>query len=430
MPTRSGEPEPAGGARASDTAMADESTEGNTSPDDTGGTLRPKLRRVEQIESTHEGAAVVILRDPLGVAESFALDQEFVPVLGMLDGSRTTAQVAQSLRMRGVLTLETSELAAFVASLEDSGWLEGEAFRQLWAEQHGSFLEDDPRSPRFAGIAYPADAEGLAACLATAVTATPISPGTTVCGVLVPHDLGPSAHRVLHQTLRGLPPRDELDVVVVMGTDHGPGLLPYAVARRGFQTPQGVTPAAYDILDALERRVQWAFREEVRHRAAMSVELAAVLLQAVYGPNEAPPIVPLLCGPAVLQARHEELRDTFLAGLDAVLDGQRVLFWGSAELSHAGVAYGRPALTVESRAELLARDESCLHDLVYAKRTSLASRCAEVHPQGRPSGGPVLATLRELMPDARAERVDYELREHPDAPGEVGFAGVRFHRRS
>ncbi len=380
---------------------------------------------------------MLILRDPMGVAESFALDAEFAPVLDLLDGTRTPAQLGQSLRMRGVLDLPKDDLEAFVQSLSDEGWLEDEAFRDRWAALHADFLERDPRRARFAGLLYPQDPEQLQASfdqhLAEAIVETP---GSALAGVLVPH--GPIEHvsAVLRATLAELPPPAELECIIVLGTDHGPGLLPFAAARRGFETPLGPVAAHHPMLDALERRVEWAFREEVRHRGAHSIEMAAVVLRAIYG-ERVPPMMGILCGPAVLRARDPEAGERFIDALEQLTQDRAVLVWGSAELSHGGVAYGRPALDRTGLAALEDRDRDCLRDVVHGRLRALHRKCSEDHPQGRPSGGAVLSTLRQLLPQARAELAAYstvdvdtsEPGEHAQGRSVAGLAGVRFFRR-
>ena len=392
---------------------------------------RPSLRRIERVETVQDGERVLILRDPMNVAESFALDAEFAPVLDLLDGSRTVLQVRQSLRMRGVLDLPVDTLSDFVDNLRAEGWLDDDVFRERWAAMHADFLDEDPRVARFAGLLYPADADTLGAAYRNIFGESPRTRvDSPVVGVLVPHGPLDLVGETLARTLTDLPRAEDLECVVILGTDHGTGLLPYAAAHRGFDTPLGPIPAHAPILDALDRRVEWAFREELRHRSAHSIELAAVTLRALYG-DAVPPIVPVLCGPGVLRTRDPEAAERFSATLEGLLDGHRVLVWGSAELSHGGVAYGRPALDRSGVASLEDRDRECLDDLVRGRLAALSKKCRADHPQGRPSGGAVMHTLRQLLPDARANLAAYravEIATDDPSPSIAGLAGVRFLR--
>jgi len=430
------------GATASQAAMANETTD---PPDDSASgpravdtkLVRPKLRRIERAERTLGGERVIILRDPMGVAESFALDAEFAPVLDLLDGSRTVLQIRQSLRMRGVLDLPVDALADFVADLRDEGWLEDDVFRTRWAALHADFLAEDPRVPRHAGLLYPAEPDQLTAHYGEVLgDRERTRADSDVVGVLVPHGPLELVGPTLDATLVDLPRAEDLDTIVILGTDHGPGLLPFAVANRGFDTPLGPVAADTALLAALGRRVEWAYREEVRHRAAHSIELATVTLRMIYG-DAVPPVVAVLCGANVLRARDPDAGDRFVAALEALLDGRRALLWGSAELSHGGTAYGRPALDTAGLTALEDRDRGCLDDLLKGRLDALTRKCKEDHPQGRPSGGAVMRTLRQLVPDARAELAAYRATPLPDTatkdePGDTrtmsvaGLAGVRF----
>ncbi len=379
-------------------------------PDDSAlgpSVAKPKLRRIERVERILEGERVLILRDPMGVAESFALDAEFAPVLDLLDGTRSVLQVRQSLSMRGVLDPPADELGAFVDSLQDEGWLDDDRFRDRWADLHAGFLEEDPRQPRFSGVLYPEDRRELEDAFAGVLgPRRRTADDSQVVGVMVPHGPLDLVGDVLARTLVDLPPAESLDCVVILGTDHGPGLLPFAAARRGFATPLGPVPAHVELLNGLDERIAWAFREEFRHRAAHSIELSALTLRAIYG-DAVPPIVPVLCGAGVLRSRDTEAAERFVDALEQLLVGRRALVWGSAELSHGGVAYGRPALDDAGAQALEDRDRDCLEDLVHARHSALARKCAQDHPQGRPSGGAVLSTLRQLLPQARVELSAY-----------------------
>jgi AmmeMemoRadiSam system protein B len=220
-----------------------------------------------------------------------------------------------------------------------------------------------------------------------------------------------------------------LDFVVILGTDHSPGLLPYVATGKRYATPLGIAPAATDIFAALKRRLPWIVREEIRHRDALSVELAVLYLQYLYG-TACPPILPILCGQTSLSERAEQETDRFLATLEGLVEDSNMLWWTSAELSHAGQAYGRPSLEPGTRAVLRARDEACLEALRAGRPDRLARHCSTPHPQGRLSGGAAVTTLSRLLPVGyRTEVARYMMVEAPGGtPGALGLAGVRLAR--
>jgi AmmeMemoRadiSam system protein B len=395
---------------------------------------RPKLRKVDRYAHRREGEDLLVVRDPLGLAEPFGLDAELAPVLDLLDGTRTLPQIRQSLLMGHRLDLPLADLSAFVAQLRDQGLLDDDAFRERWADLHADFLGSPVRPPTLAGLVYPDDPTVLAAALERWLPAIPAGPPrtrphTSLLGVLVPHGPLEAVGALLDETLRGLPPPDAIEHVVILGTDHGPGLLPYVTTDKAYVTPRGTLPLATDLQAAVERRVPWARREQLRHRDAISLELAAVLLQHVYG-DRCPPVLPVLCGiTALVDPEQRPAAERFELALGSLCEGRPVLWWLSAELGHAGPAYGRPPLTEAQRVELQARDAELLAALRTGDEAALVRTTLREHPQGPPSGGPTLvAAARMLPPGYRGELVRQTRYAAPgDEPGVVGAAGMRLH---
>ena len=387
---------------------------------------------MDRYELRRDDEDLLVVRDPLGLAEPFAVDADFGPVLDQLDGTRTLAQIRQSLMFVHGLDLPVEDLRDFIGELSDQGLLDDDRFRELWAEAHADFLEAAVREPVLAGVIYPEKPGELAALLARAVPARADRIGRPgdVIGVVCPHGPPEAVGSILDATLRGLPPAESLECVIVLGTDHGAGLLPYVATGKSFATPLGRIAPATPQLRALERRVPWIEREEIRHREAMSIELAALALQHVYG-DRCPTIVPILCGQTVLAPgdEAEESVERFVLAMDALFDDRPVLWWISAELGHAGPAYGHPELDTAALASIAARDRAVLDALVAGRAEEVAALCAAAHPQGRPSGGPALTTAARLLPVGyRAEAIAYELGAAPgEADGRIGRAGVRIH---
>jgi len=246
--------------------------------------------------------------------------------------------------------------------------------------------------------------------------------------VVCPHSPPEIAAAVLDATLCDLPPPDEIEHVIIVGTDHGPGLLPYAVTSKRYRTPLGEVPAATDLAEALERRVPWVRQEEVRHRGGASIELAMVLLLYLYG-SSCPPVLPVLCGRTALAAADLGAADLFIAALQALCDDRPVLLWTSAELAHAGPAYGYPPLGEQTIDSVIGRDRGCIDALVEGNPDRLVRRCLAEHEQGRPSGAAAMATAAQLLPVGhRSELAAYELVSSPGSQqGMMGLLGLRFY---
>jgi hypothetical protein len=93
---------------------------------------RPRLRKVDRTLLRRGDELLVVLRDPLGLAEPAAFPQEAAQVLDMLDGQRTAAQIRQSLLLRERMNLSLEDIRALLAELGEAGYLDDDRFRGMW----------------------------------------------------------------------------------------------------------------------------------------------------------------------------------------------------------------------------------------------------------------------------------------------------------
>jgi AmmeMemoRadiSam system protein B len=387
---------------------------------------RPKLRKLERLDLERDGEPLLVLRDPLGLSEPLAVDRELAPLLDLLEGERTVAQIRQSLMMRGVMSLEVDELEAFIGELSEAGLMEDDAFRSLWKHEHEAFLSAPTRPPRLAGLVYPADGAQLSSSFDGWRPHTRKNDSQLV-GMLTPHQPFEGMAGALRTVLDRLPDPEHTDAIVALGTDHAPGLLPYALTPRGYETPIGVAETDDELCEWLDSRLPWLAREEIRHRDAPSLELLAIILRAVYG-DRCPPVLWILCGQTSLTTRDGASRtDEFLATMEALGESRRLVYWASAELSHEGPAYGGSSLDLDAAD---ARDRACLDALTARQPERFIRRCLEASALGRPSGAAAIATLARLLPlEHRAELSSYELASTPgEIEGACGIATARFWR--
>ncbi len=393
---------------------------------------RPKLRKLERHRLERDGEALLVLRDPLGVSEPVAFPEDAAPLLDLLSGERTPDQIRQTLLFRG-LDFDREQIDELLGDLGDAGLLDDANFRDRWRSMHTAFLAAPTRPARFAGLLYPADPTELAAHLEGLLgpAAARLEAGSSLTGIVIPHQPFERCADLLDRTLRGLPEATEIDCVVVLGTDHHPGLTPFTTTDKTFETPLGPIVSDQARVAALSRRIEWIRREEIRHREAMSIEVAAVVLRYLYG-SKAPPILPILCGhSALLVGDAGAAAEEFQSLCADLSENPRVLWLAVAELGHCGPAYGRPPIERHT-AELLAeRDRGLLNALVRAQLHELQRRClADDMTLGTPSGAAVLMTLARLLAVGFSGQVSaYELLTAPgDDDGLLGIAGVRLHR--
>jgi AmmeMemoRadiSam system protein B len=402
----------------------------------------PKLRRLERLRLRRGDEDLLVLRDPLELAEPFAVDALYEPVLDALDGQRTLAQIRQSLLMRGLVTVELADLEEFVDELGEVGLLDDDRFRELWSEMHDAFAEQEIRAPRRAGLLYPDDPATLREWLAP-VLPDPVSPARTgrvaeeagpgyggiPIAVLVAHQPPPILGAALRRLLASLPAPEQYRRVVILATDHSPGLLPYASADKDWATPLGPVACDLELLAKLDDRLPWLLREQTRLRCADPIEWTTLLLRALWG-ERCPPVLPLACGQTRLTSqdgaeRARELTDELLRLLGPSTQAGEVLWWTAAELSHVGPAYGQAKLP--TREQVLADDRALLGPLLDNQPEGLARACMDRPQASRPSGAAALATLADVLPAGyRAALLGLDAVPVPgDVPGWIGCATVR-----
>jgi AmmeMemoRadiSam system protein B len=345
--------------------------------------------------------------------------------------------------MRGIVTVELDDLEDFVAELGELGLLDDDHFRALWSDLHDAFIEQEIRAPMRAGLLYPDEPAALREWLAPALPQTAAAteargsgvhehgPGyeSVPIAVVVAHQPPPSQAGALRRLLASLPPPEQYRRVVILATDHAPGLLPYASADKDWATPLGPVACDLELLAKLDDRLPWLLREQTRLRAADPIEWATLLLRAMWG-DRCPPVLPIACGQTRLTSQDGAERARELIGElgqllgPATLAGE-VLWWTAAELSHVGPAYGQAQLP--TREQVLADDRKLLAPLLDNHPEALARACMDRPAASRPSGAAALATLADVLPTGyRAALWDIDVVPAPgDRPGWIGCATVR-----
>jgi predicted class III extradiol MEMO1 family dioxygenase len=393
---------------------------------------RPKLRKVERATLERGDEHLLVLRDPLELADPFAIDSEFAPVLDLLDGQRTLAQVRQSLLMRQVLDIPVEDLEAFAEQLAESGWLEGQRFEALWQDMHELFMEQDAHPATRAGVLYGAEQAELREQLRQAVPASGdrAPDRAETLGLATPYLPIDLTSSILRDTLRHLPDPNTLDLLILLGTDHTPGLLPFAATDRPHATALGSAPLAGRLIAALDQQLDWILREEIRHRRAPALEFANLLILAAYG-DACPPVLSIACGQSLLGSADGEIAgDEFFAAMEVLLPQQgRVLVWASAELGHLGTAYGGVPLDDSAKEASIAREQACLQPLLAGQADRFQRACMDdFSASDRPSGAAALTTLARLMPAGfEGEMTGYKS-VRPPGPGDghAGAVGLAF----
>ena len=405
----------------------------------------PKLRAVDPKWVRFHDKPYLYLRDPVGLAERTVLvPQAFVPLLSLCDGSRDLRGLSVALSLHTGAQMTPSQIGEFVAQLDEALLLENGAFTEASARALREYRDAPHRRPSQAEAVYPADAGELARLIRDLCEKAPVdvgpkaAPGRLV-GMVCPHidyARGGATYADLWQ--RAAPDLEDVEMAVILGTDHSGGPGAVTLTRQSYSTPFGVLPTDTSIVDGLVDLLgeEKAFAEEVHHMGEHSIELAAVWLHHFLG--RPVPIVPVLCGtfhPYVAGdadlASDRAMGDALSYLKNSIVD-RKALVVAAGDLAHVGPAFGDPApVGPGGRGTLEARDRESL-EAICAGDAEAFFELSRVERDARRICGlpPIYLTLR-LLGAVRGEAVGYDQCAADEAGGSfVSIAGALLYDES
>ena len=343
-----------------------------------GVPTHPKLRLLEPQLVDYQGQRMIYLHDSLGVAPDGAMiPQQLAPLLSLCDGTRDISGLRSGLLMRTGSTLPANVIEQIIGQLDDALLLENGAYRAAAADVTRRYRDARHRPPSHAGPVYPGDIDGLTRVMADYCDETPVSnngdaPAGSLVGMVCPHIDYARGHKTYAELWqRARPSLDDIDLFVILGTDHSGGLGMLTPTRQSYFTPHGVLETDIDVVDGLaevlgEKR---AYAEEIHHIKEHSIELATVWLHHFIDAR-ARPVVPILCGSFhhFVAEDGSPQDDERLTGairyLKDIAECRRTLFIAAGDLAHVGPAFGDAApLDAIARAKLSAEDSASMSDI-------------------------------------------------------------------
>ena len=406
----------------------------------------PKLRAVDPQLVRHEGRSYVYLRDPLGLSESTALiPQQLVSLLALCDGTRDLATLQAGLALRTGLHLAVPEIKELVARLDAALLLENGAYERVSREALEKYRDAQYREPSCAGGVYPADPDSLASELKAFCAEVQIDRPTepspaNLLGMVCPHIDYNRGHETYAQLWQAAAPAmEDIELVIVFGTDHSgaPGAL--TLTRQDYATPFGVMPTETQIVDGLADvlRQDTAFAQEIHHINEHSVELALVWLHYFLG-GQSRPIVPILCGSyqdfvaGEADPEKDESIDRVLSTLKEATAGRRTLVVAAADLAHVGPAFGDPLpLDAVARSRLAVDDSASLAAVCEGDATAFLRHSQEESDARRICGLPPIYLALRYLERSRGKLTGYAQCPADDQGGSlVSIAGVLLYEPS
>lgn len=401
--------------------------------------MKPKLRSVHIQPIEHQGQAMLLLTDPLGLsATAIAVPRPLGPVLMLMDGSRELAEIDAALQVRAGVRMAPGLLERLVSDLDEALLLDNERSASARGEAVAAYRRLPYRPLTLDGASYPADPQEAKAQLQAYVDALAPAealPGTTsIRGVVSPHIDYQRGSPVYAQVWReAAAAAREAELAIIFGTDHqgSPGLL--TLTRQNYATPWGTLPTDADAIDALAGALgeESLLAEELHHRGEHSIELAAVWLHFVRD-GEPLPVVPVLCGSFgefVEGVGHPSRHEPFQVAVDtlrAVMASRRTLVVAAADLAHVGPAFGGQRIVdFIARAQLQAADQRLL-ETVYAGDAEAFFAQIQAEGDRRNVCGvpPIYLTLR-LLGESKGRPAGYAVcPADPQGTSLVTIAGV------
>ncbi len=331
----------------------------------------PRVRLTQHKWVTHQGRPYLFLEPPHGLAENGVLvPRDLTPVLVLADGTRDAEGLRRAMSLQAGIDLSPSEMDDLLASLDRALLIENGAYSEAVARALSEYRGLLHRTPSHAGPVYPPDREGLARSIAGYESKASVDERERVdagqlVGVVSPHiDYVRGGTTYAQLWRRAQPYLDDVDLVLMFGTDHSGGLGKLTLTRQSYATPLGLLPTDVGIVDGLAETLgtEAAYGEEIHHLGEHSIELASVWMHHYMGGRECP-MLPVLCGsfhgftngdgnPA--EDEHLNRALDYLAEATA---GRRTLAVAAGDLAHVGPAFGDPAPVDEAGRDALRRND-------------------------------------------------------------------------
>ncbi len=389
---------------------------------------------MEALPIVHEGAEMILLRDPEGVVEqSLVVSRSTAFLLSLMDGTRTIEEVQGAYLSGAGVTLDLAQIREIVEAMDTNLFLMNDNFTRHYKELRDAYESRQVRESFLAGKSYPHQRQELLAFLDEMLTVGDgAAPEREITGILAPHidyGRGKDVYRAVYRYLK----RVETPLLVIFGTSHtySNGLMD--ISLKDFATPLGVVPGCAGLCELIRaNKTLNKYINEWPHRSEHSIELQLPIIQFMTAGRRIE-ILPILTGsmhPCItgnMSLEGEEIRAP-LEGLRETLAayGKPYLVIAGADLAHIGAQFGDSyALDRDVLARSREKDEAVLG---HVKRVDPAGFFEEIKREGdsrRICGLTSIYLQLSLLKGSACDIVDYG--QWTDGRSSVSFAGGVFY---
>ncbi|MHC4943098.1 MAG: AmmeMemoRadiSam system protein B [Planctomycetota bacterium] len=399
----------------------------------------PRIRMgLDYFPVNHEGQEMICLRDPLQLAP----DPILVPphaffIVAHMDGSNRIVDIQEAFNHQFGQLIFSNQIEELIDLLDAKGFLDSPAFQGRLSKVESAFRKATLRPSALAGQAYPAEereVRGLLDDLFDEVPPPSKKQGKRLAGLIAPHiDLhrgGPLFAKAYH-ALRNTP---KPHTALIFGTAHyGEGNL-FILTEKAFETPLGVSALDEKFSQALIEGCSFDIRKgELAHRTEHSIEFQVLFLQHIFGKDESPKIVPILCGSLMeLLPGHESplTLPEMKSFLDAVKEAIQacegpVLVMAGADMCHVGRKFGMSeTMTPGFLDRVRQEDRASLTAAVEQDGEAFFRKVAGVENRNNICSVASIYTVLKLLEHCDGELLDYAMAVDEGTDSAVGFAAL------
>lgn len=406
---------------------------------------RPKIRMgLDFFPLLYEGRRMIGIRDPQGVSEETILVLPHVFfILSLMDGQNTLSDMEEAFQRQFNEKIPEGHVAELAMDLDDRGFMDTPVFQEKMRRVEEAYLRDPVRPSALAGRAYPDDQEEVISFLNGHFEGLEKEGSRDgfqgeMAGIIAPHiDLHRGGHlfATAYDRLRYCTPPK---TAIIFGTAHFGDGGPYILTDKDFETPLGIARADRNYCEALLSSCGSSLRKgEWTHRSEHSVEFQVLLLQHVFGAEQMPRIVPLLCS-SVMELLPSGASPQSLPEVAAFLNAAReamnrsdgpVLVVAGADMCHVGAKFGTPERIAPDYLERVRReDEDALSQAADLDPEGFYQSIFRIQNRNNICSVTSIYTLLKILEGCRGERLSYDMAVDEENDSAVGFAAMNFWR--
>ena len=380
--------------------------------------------------------------------DNVMVPRQMLPLLALCDGNRDIKGLQSGYLLRTGVRLDEETVDDVIKELDAALLLENGRYQSAENSFMEQFRAAKYRRPAHVGNVYPANPQQLEAQIQDYVTKIPeggtlqsqceMTESKKLIGMICPHIDYARGHKTYAELWeRAKPHLNDIELLIILGTDHNGGLGMITPTRQNYSTPHGILETDTKIVDELATILETpgAFKEEIHHVREHSIELASVWAHHYMGGRDCL-TVPVLCGsfnhfahgdgsPSETQYMVETIQY-----LKKVTEDKRTLIIVAGDLAHVGPAFGEePSLDEAALAKLAEQDRRSLKEICSIDPEAFLERSRREKDARRICGlSPIYIGLKLMGSNVCGEWLGYD-QCSADATGGsvVSVAGALFY---